>query len=135
TAAVKARYTYDAFGQKNRAYGVFAATNPFGFSSKYEDSETGLLYYGYRYYDPVGGRWLSRDPIGEEGGLNLYGFVGNNAVSRWDYLGLDFLVDIFVDNPDFADAAHSASVKFTGFGDTFSFGVSEAARKALGTDY
>src|SRR5690606_24656093 len=66
----------------------FVATNPFGFSSKYEDSETGLLYYGYRYYDPAGGRWLSRDPIGEEGGLNLYGFVGNNGVSQWDYLGL-----------------------------------------------
>ena len=63
----------------------------FSFSTKYEDVETGLLYYGYRYYDPVTGRWPSRDPIGEEGGANLYGMVGNNAVGRWDYLGLDFI--------------------------------------------
>jgi hypothetical protein len=47
----------------------------------------GVAYYGYRYYDPVTGRWPSRDPIGERGGVNLYGFVENNAVSFWDLLG------------------------------------------------
>ena len=47
-----------------------------------------LHYYGFRYYSPQTGRWLSRDPIGEEGGINLYGFVGNDGVNRWDYLGL-----------------------------------------------
>ena len=47
-----------------------------------------VTYYGYRYYDPQTGRWPSRDPIGEEGGMNLYGFVGNDGVNRWDYLGL-----------------------------------------------
>jgi RHS repeat-associated protein len=44
--------------------------------------------YGYRYYDPVTGRWPSRDPIGERGGINLYGFVGNDGVNVWDRLGL-----------------------------------------------
>jgi uncharacterized protein RhaS with RHS repeats len=44
--------------------------------------------YGYRYYDPVTGRWPSRDPIGERGGVNLYGFVGNDGLDRVDYLGL-----------------------------------------------
>jgi RHS repeat-associated protein len=44
--------------------------------------------YGYRYYDPVTGRWPSRDPIGEQRGVNLYGFVGNDGVNEWDYLGL-----------------------------------------------
>ena len=48
---------------------------------------SGLYYYGYRYYDPVTGRWPSRDPIEEAGGVNLYGFNGNDALSRWDYLG------------------------------------------------
>jgi uncharacterized small protein (DUF1192 family) len=43
--------------------------------------------YGYRYYDPVTGRWPSRDPIGEKGGVNLYGFVGNDGVNKWDNLG------------------------------------------------
>jgi len=49
--------------------------------------DTGLYYYGYRYYDPVTGRWPSRDPIQERGGLNLYGFVGNSGVVRFDVLG------------------------------------------------
>jgi RHS repeat-associated protein len=44
--------------------------------------------YGYRYYDPLTGRWPSRDPIGEEGGVNLYGFVGNNSLSSVDKHGL-----------------------------------------------
>jgi RHS repeat-associated protein len=44
--------------------------------------------YGYRYYDPLTGRWPSRDPIGEEGGVNLYGFVGNDALNWWDVNGL-----------------------------------------------
>jgi hypothetical protein len=46
-----------------------------------------LYYYGYRFYDPVTGRWPSRDPIGERGGMNLYGFVGNDGIDTWDYLG------------------------------------------------
>ncbi|MBB5354042.1 RHS repeat-associated protein, partial [Haloferula luteola] len=58
-----------------------------GFSTKYQDEETGLYYYGYRYYDPVTGRWPSRDPIGERGGVNLYGFVENDSVGRIDVLG------------------------------------------------
>ena len=49
---------------------------------------SGVEYYGYRYYDPETGRWLSRDPIEEQGGLNLYAFVRNNGVNRIDYLGL-----------------------------------------------
>lgn len=47
-----------------------------------------LVDYGYRWYDPVTGRWPSRDPIGERGGVNLYGFLGNDGVNRWDILGL-----------------------------------------------
>ena len=48
----------------------------------------GVTDYGYRYYDPVTGRWPSRDPIGEEGGMNLYGFVGNDGVNGMDVWGL-----------------------------------------------
>jgi RHS repeat-associated protein len=50
--------------------------------------ETDQLYYGYRYYSASVGRWLSRDPIGERGGLNRYGFVGNDSVDYLDRLGL-----------------------------------------------
>ena len=44
-------------------------------------------YYGYRYYQSQTGRWINRDPIEEEGGVNLYGFVGNDGVGKWDLLG------------------------------------------------
>jgi hypothetical protein len=54
----------------------------------------GVYYYGYRYYDPVTGRWPSRDPISERGGVNLYGFVENNALLYHDYLGLDLKLNI-----------------------------------------
>lgn len=54
----------------------------------YDETASGMFFYGFRYYDPVTGRWPSRDPIGENGGLNLYGMVGNDPVNRWDYLGL-----------------------------------------------
>lgn len=47
-----------------------------------------VSYYGYRYYDPVTGRWPSKDPIKEQGGVNLYGFVGNDGVDMIDLLGL-----------------------------------------------
>jgi RHS repeat-associated protein len=50
--------------------------------------------YGYRYYDPLTGRWPSRDPIGEEGGMNLYGFVRNDGVGYWDRFGLMTTLDM-----------------------------------------
>jgi RHS repeat-associated protein len=57
------------------------------FSTKPLDFETGLYYYTYRYYDPRTGRWASRDPIGEDGGVNLYGFVYSDPISLIDDLG------------------------------------------------
>ena len=48
-----------------------------------------VAYYGYRYYDPLNGRWPSRDPIGESGGRNLYGFIGNDTINWLDVLGLE----------------------------------------------
>lgn len=60
----------------------------FRFSSKYFDAESGLSYYGFRYYKPQLGRWLNRDPIKEDGGNNLYQFIKNEPISSWDYLGL-----------------------------------------------
>ncbi len=50
--------------------------------------EMQVAWYGYRYLDPVTGRWPSRDPIEEEGGVNLYGFVGNDGITNVDFLGL-----------------------------------------------
>jgi RHS repeat-associated protein len=62
---VAAAYEYGPFGEPLRATGPMANANPFRFSTKYCDEETGFLYYGYRYYQPQTGRWLSRDPLGD----------------------------------------------------------------------
>jgi len=84
-----ATYEYDPFGNALGATGHAAARNPFRFSTTYQDPVTGFSYYGYRFYDPGHGRWLNRDPIAEAGGLNLYGFVGNDPVNAVDVLGMD----------------------------------------------
>ena len=83
---VVATYTYDPFGKLMSKTGT--VDQPYIFSTKEYDPETGLSYYGYRFYSPSVGRWITRDPLGETGGLNLYGFVGNNPVNRIDPLGL-----------------------------------------------
>ncbi|HEY5911437.1 MAG TPA: RHS repeat-associated core domain-containing protein [Verrucomicrobiae bacterium] len=100
------------FGEVIRATGPMAKANPFRFSTKLQDDETDLLYYGYRYCSAGMGRWISTDPIGERGGLNLYGFVGNAPTEKCDYFGL-------VDRPGgFAgkvyNGSRSASVTVTG---------------------
>ena len=85
---VAASYEYSPFGELLRVEGPYAAANPFRFSSKFTDDETGLVCYGLRDYNPALDRFLNRDPIGEAGGPNLYAFCGNNGVNRWDFLGL-----------------------------------------------
>jgi RHS repeat-associated protein len=82
-----ARYEYSPFGELTRATGPMAKANSFRFSTKFYDDESGLLYYGYRYYSPTFGRWIGRDPAYESGGVNLYLAVANNAVGQLDSNG------------------------------------------------
>jgi RHS repeat-associated protein len=89
-----ATYRYDAFGNTLVSTGSYANANRYRFSTKPLDSEVinaPLYYYGYRYYDPATGRWPSRDPIEERGGVNLYSPANNNFVNRIDILGLDLM--------------------------------------------
>ena len=101
TGQYVAWYEYDAFGKRESVGGTMAEANPIGFSTQYTDRETGLVYYGFRFYDPSKGRLgscghvassrssvLNRDPIGEAGGRNLYRFVGNDPIGRVDKWGL-----------------------------------------------
>jgi RHS repeat-associated protein len=93
TGTISASYEFDPFGNTLKSIGEFAEENPFRFSTKRLDQETGLLYYGYRYYNPQTGKWLSRDPSGEDAGVNLYRFNDNDPVYYVDPLGLQVRSD------------------------------------------
>ncbi len=83
-----AQYQFDPYGNTISKTGALADVNPFRFSTKYLDAETGLYYYGYRYYVPEIGRWASRDPIGEKFDINIIAFCINNPIDVCDHLGL-----------------------------------------------
>jgi RHS repeat-associated protein len=103
-----ANYDYGPFGEVIRATGPMAKTNPFRFLTKYQDDESDLLYYGYRYYRPSTGTWPNRDlltdnaffkvvvrgtPVSQvkhlqsESLMPPYDFVRNNPISRFDKNG------------------------------------------------
>ena len=87
TAAVRARYDYDPYGARTKLSGNLDCD--FGFTGHYYHAASNLHLTLYRAYDQDSGRWLSADPIGERGGLNLYGYVGNDPLNFTDPLGLD----------------------------------------------
>ena len=90
TGAGAAQFEYGPFGESLRVTGTAAANLPFRFSTKYQDAETGLYYYGYRYYCPSIRRWIAKDPIGEVSDPNLYGFARGNPIKYYDLFGLSF---------------------------------------------
>ena len=77
---------YDAWGVRTTVGAQDAAS--FGFTGHLEHKELGLVFTLYRAYDSATGRWLSRDPMGEDGGINLYGYVSNSPVDMIDPDGL-----------------------------------------------
>ena len=87
TGETAAHYDYSVFGKMLIATGFLRNRNPFRFSSEYVDDATGLTYYNYRHYDPVHGRWLSRDFVDKWVIANLYTMMGNDVLMDCDYLG------------------------------------------------
>ena len=90
TGTPVAHYEYDTFGQVV-ASGMKSGDFSHQFSTKQLDAESGLYYYGYRYYDTGNGRWLGRDPLNENVDTeeyNIYAFVKNSPIDDADYLGL-----------------------------------------------
>lgn len=83
-----AHYEYDPFGRAVVAEGAMATVNLFRFSTKHWDDATGLGYWGFRWYDPVMGRWISRDPLQNADGPNEIAKLMNDDVNRIDRLGL-----------------------------------------------
>jgi RHS repeat-associated protein len=92
TDKILARYDYEPYGKLLRISGKGAQANPVRFSSRYHDRETGLVYFGRRYYSPETGLWLSRDPLGEDAGANLYAYADNDPINRIDPIGEDVYV-------------------------------------------
>jgi RHS repeat-associated protein len=94
SGTVGAHWEYDPFGNILRTTSIPAAgMNPgtyfeFKFSTKPQDRNTGMYYYGYRFYDPATGKWPSKDPLGQMGGMNEYGFVNNTPNQMIDCFGL-----------------------------------------------
>jgi RHS repeat-associated protein len=94
SGTVTQRFEYSPFGETSFIDANFAPDTTPGdwnwlFHGEFRDHDTGYYNYGFRFYNSTTGRWASRDPIGERGGLNLYGFVQNNGANISDYVGLN----------------------------------------------
>ena len=114
TSVGVAHVAYDTWGAGSTGDSV-GFGGQFGY---YTDGETGLVLCTHRFYDPSTQRWMTRDPISYEGGINVYAYVGNNPVNRVDPYGLDW-VDV-------------GSNFFGGWGDGLTFGLTKFAREYIG---
>ena len=88
-ASCRSAFANDAFGRIVAQNGTMADVFAIRYSTKYYDAEVGLYYYGKRHYSPAWRRWLTRDPIEEEGGITLYLPCNNSMVQHFDPLGMD----------------------------------------------
>ena len=121
---IVARWQYDAWGnvvdEEIASTATALASLRFRFQGREWSAATGLINFRMRWYDAEPGRWLSKDPIGLNGGLNLYAFCGNNPINCTDPSGEDLMNFMF-----------AASDFLAGFGDTISFGATRAFREAV----
>jgi RHS repeat-associated protein len=88
SGTIVARYDYDPFGRTTLVSGTNLAT--FQYAGYYVHQPSGLNLTWFRAYDANTDRWLSRDPLGEGVGPNLYGYVNNDPIDYWDPFGLDY---------------------------------------------
>src|SRR3989454_7949120 len=84
--ALAQTYTFDSFGNQTAPSG--SLTNPFQYTARESDTETGLYFYRARYYDPNGGRFVSEDPMAFRAGVDFYAYVLNNPTNLVDPKGL-----------------------------------------------
>lgn len=92
-------YRYSVYGEeeiineRGKVVSDSSIGNPWRYRGKRVDKEVGLMYFGYRYYDPEVGRWISPDPAGDIDGPNLYAYARNNPMRYVDYFGLSSTID------------------------------------------
>jgi RHS repeat-associated protein len=134
TGAVAWKAVYTPFGEAVPS--IQTVENPFRFPGQYYDQETGLHYNYFRYYNPQTGRYITPDPIGLEGGINLFAYVGNNPLSYVDPMGLWFddmyqtyqgsSSSLWALAPNIPQPAVNISA---GIGDAFLFGFGDELRE------
>ncbi|CDR34447.1 RHS repeat-associated core domain-containing protein [Criblamydia sequanensis] len=107
TGELASNIQYDAYGNQKILSSNIKCL-PWGYSNKRLDLESGLIFFGRRYYDPEEGRWITKDPLGDYDGPNLYAYVKNQPLTIFDAYGyfgeyyfnnIDFLTDISQDYP------------------------------------
>ena len=111
--SLAAEYEYGPFGEPLKATGPAAQEQPFRFSTKYTDPESGLVYYGFRHYCAGTGRWASRDPIGEEGGIHIYRGLGNSPINVIDTRGLSDVLTNPIEATDVTGTAKLSWKEYT----------------------
>ena len=126
------RYRYDAFGNTLESSGSRAAENPYRFSTKELHGASGLYDFGFRFYSPGLGRWINRDPIEEDGGVNLYQFNYNSPTNYVDPDGrLPIIVVIVVAYRIYDAYGTAMDVKETW--ETWNDPCADSGRKLLST--
>ena len=116
SGALLARYDYAPYGERVTRYEASGYSSDVGFTGHFHlpspvSGQSEILLAHYRAYDPVVGRWLSQDPIGEEGGINLYGYVGGRVAEWTDPLGLlPSVVMRYVNDPPKTEAERTGVV-------------------------
>ena len=122
-------YLYDPYGKPEiyDALGIPIATSLFGNPALYAgrtwDAESGLYYNRARYYDPMLGRFLTRDPAGFAGGINLYAYVGNGPINGRDPSGMDTFKDLIPPPDEHGKNAAAATVTGGGIAVVVGFGA------------
>ena len=130
--SVVARWTYDAWGnaltEEVDASAAELRAVRYRFQGRERSAVTGLANFRMRWYDAVTGRWLSKDPIGLNGGLNLYAFCGNTPISLVDAFGLNwwdatkrfgsdaingYVRGDFIEDPNLANSIGAIAAGFT----------------------
>jgi RHS repeat-associated protein len=127
--------TYDAFGKATVHTGS-SISNNLRFPGQYYDQETGLHYNWNRYYDPTVGRYTTSDPIGLEGGINMYAYVDSNPVHYYDPYGLLSMDPIWgaIWNSTGWDGTGAVADAVVGFGDSASLNITSLIRDAAGIE-